>query len=185
MLFLQNASAWLGLFGYVVLIIALWRNPKLEQSFVSYLLWCALDTVLAIATYLEHGNYILQAGYALGAGIAGLFLLLRSNKYKYNATDIWTLVLVLVCIFIWSFVGNEQGIIASCAAMFIAAWPQIKHTFKEPEKTPASVWAIWNLANFLSFIAGNGWTIKERLFPGVALFVSIVVSSILLIKKKK
>lgn len=171
--FLRPFAGIIGIAAYLLLIAGILKS-KARQSFAAFLLWALLDTIATITTILKEGNYWLSLSNALGAAIVAILLALK-KQISWTWIETITAILVIICLNVWYFTGAKEGIIASSLAMLIASIPQILDTYKTPGETPATVYIIFLVANILSFIAGKGWTIEERFYPGCAVFLCAVI----------
>lgn len=173
LVFLRPMSGIIGIVAYILLGFKIIKS-KSEQNFLSFLLWAILDSIATITTILQRGNYWLPLSNALGAFIIAILLAVK-KQISWSVIETTTAILVIICLLIWFFAGEKQGVIASSLAMVIASIPQMKDTYKKPQKVPTGIYVIFLIANILSFIAGKGWSVEERFYPGCAVLVCLII----------
>lgn len=171
--YLQPLSGGISIIAYILLITALLRT-KTEQSFAAFLLWALLDGIATITTILEHGNYWLALSNAIGSTVITL-LLIYKKQVSWSWIESMTAVLVVICLIIWYFAGEQAGIIASSIAVVIASVPQMVGTYKKPEATPLGVYLVFLAANVLALISGSTWSIEERFYACCGIFLCSVI----------
>lgn len=171
---LQLLAGVIGVLCYVPLIIGILRST-IEQSFVAFALWALLDIIATLTSILADGNYWLPLSNALGASIVAL-LLATKKQVKWTWVETSTAILVIICLVLWSTLGENAGIVASSLAVVVASIPQMVDTYKKPNTTPTLVYLAFLFANILSFLAGKSWTIEERFYSACAIFLCLVIS---------
>jgi hypothetical protein len=180
--FLQPLSGGISIIAYILLIIALLRT-KTEQSFAAFLLWAMLDLIATVTTILAHGNYWLALSNSIGSTVITL-LLIYKKQVSWSWIESMTALLVVICLIIWYFAGEQAGIMASSLAVVIASVPQMADTYKKPEATPLGVYVVFLAANIVALIAGTAWTIEERFYPCCGIFLCSVIMLFALRKRK-
>lgn len=170
---MQLLAGIIAIIAYIPLVSGIIRN-KVEQSFAAFLLWTLLDSIATITTFLEHGNYWLPFSNVVGT-ITVTLLLVVKRKVSWSWIENMTVVLVLICLAVWYYAGEQAGIIASSLAVVIASVPQMVDTFKKPSSTPVLSYIIFFIANTVSFYAGRSWTIEERFYAGCSMFLCLVI----------
>lgn len=166
-----------GVIGIVVdipLCLGIWKN-QIRQNFVTYFLWGLLDTIVFVTIFLQGGNIWLPLGYAIGSLIVATFLLIK-KQFSWTWVETLVVVLIIICLFIWWKEGARAATIASVAALGIASIPQIVETWKDPDGTPTNIYLVFTLAGLLSFIGGASWTIEDKLYPGAAFILSLLIA---------
>jgi hypothetical protein len=171
--YLQQAGGIIGLVAYAFLIISL-RRTSTQQSFAAFLLWALLDIIATVTTIIEGGNYWLALSNAIGSTVITI-LLIAKKQVAWSWVESMTSVLVVVCLVVWYTSGEIAGIIASSLAVVVASVPQMVDTFRKPESTPTFVYVIFIIANIISLIGGNGWTIEERFYQVCGIFLCAVI----------
>lgn len=173
MSFLQIFSAILGLFASILLFIGVMRGP-IKQNFAAFLLWALLDLIAAVAAILEKGNYALPTMYAFTAFAIAIALVIK-KQFVWNWVETMTAGLVIACLVLWYYSGNNTATIASSLAVIVAGIPQMVDTFKEPASLPKGIYSIYLVAAVTSLIAGRSWTIQERFYSGALIFLTITL----------
>jgi len=149
------------------------RNGE-GQSFATWLLWSALDSILAISTILKHGNYLLPLGYAIG-GWALTGLLLAKGRFAWTRLDNVILVFVVGCLIGWGLGGARMAIISATLATSLATIPGLVELWRKPVRAVGNIWAGYALANALSFFGGTAMTIEERFTPAMFTTLSLLM----------
>jgi hypothetical protein len=144
------------------------------QSFATWILWAALDSILAASTIIRHGNFFLPLGFAIG-GVAMTILLLAKHRYAWTKLDSAILILVVICVVAWKFGGARTAIVASTLATSIATIPGLVELWRNPNRTVANLWGIYTLANFIAFVGGTAMTIEERFAPAIFTILSLAM----------
>jgi hypothetical protein len=144
------------------------------QSFASWILWGALDTILIFSLLERHGNFWVPAGFAVGDFfIAALLLFYRRIRWRQFETII--LLLVLACLAAWKFGGPTLATISATVGICVAGLPGLKELWTNPQRNVGNVWAGYTLANGLSFLGGTAMTVEERFAPAAFTLFSMAM----------
>lgn len=163
---LKIAGALLTLLLFVPMIVGILKEGAEGQSCASWLLWCALDTMLAVSIIEQRGNFLLPLGFAIGDAVLVL-LLLAKKQFTWGIFETTILVLVAGCTIGWKLGGPKIATIAATLGILIAGVPGFIAMWKKPQRKVGTVWAGYVLANGLSFFGGTAMVIEERFAPGV------------------
>lgn len=150
------------------------RENGAGQSFATWLLWAAMDSIVTASTIVRHGNYYLPLGFAIG-GVAMTILLLMKGRFAWARLDSVIAVLVVVCIVAWKVGGARTAIVASTLATSIATVPGLVEIWRNPNRTVANIWGAYAFVNFLAFLGGTAMTIEERFTPAIFTVLSLVM----------
>lgn len=180
---LKIVGALIGMTPYIPICIGIYRG-KVKQNFASWMLWTMLDAIATTAAFLQNGNYKLQAGFTLGSVAVTIFLIVK-KQVKWTKFETLVSFLVLVCLCVWYFVGNNAGIIASIIGLIVAGIPQVKSTLKKPSETPTIPFLLFSLGGLFSFLGGIDWSIKERLFSGETVIFCFLIALLSLRKRNQ
>ena len=135
------------------------------QSFATWLLWAALDTILTVSLFLQHGNYLLPLGFAAG-GIVLTTLLLVKGRFAWGRMDNVILVLVLGCLIGWKLGGAKTATVAATLGICLAGIPGLVELWRNPQRKVGNIWGWYVLANGLAFLGRNrhdgGGTFRPR-----------------------
>src|SRR5262249_4877754 len=101
---LQIAGGLLALLLFIPLIFGILKEGAEGQSCATWLLWCALDTILTISLLQSGGNYLLPLGFAIG-DIAVVILLVAKRKVTWGIFETIILLMVIACLAVWKFGG--------------------------------------------------------------------------------
>lgn len=183
MLDLKIVGALIGMTPYIPICIGIYKG-RVKQNFASWMLWTMLDAIAMTAAFLQHGNYKLQAGFTLGSIAVTIFLVVK-KQVKWTKFETFVSFLVLICLCVWYFVGNDAGIIASVIALIFAGIPQAKSTFIKPEETPTIPFLLFSLGGLFSFLGGIDWSIKEKLFAGETVVFCLLIALLSMRKKNR
>src|ERR1019366_89584 len=102
--FLKIAGGLGALVLFVPLAVEMIKDGGASQSFATWLLWAALDTILTISIFQRHGNFLLPLAFAAG-GIVLTTLLLVKGRFAWGRMDSVILALVLGCLLCWKLGG--------------------------------------------------------------------------------
>lgn len=171
---LKVAGGLLALALFVPLLLGVWRDGGVGQSFATWLLWAALDTTATITLWQQHGNYPLVLGFAIG-GILMALALLYKGRFGWRRFDTGILLLVLLCQAVWWQGGPKFGTIAATLGVCVAGIPGFLELWRQPNRHLGHIWAWYALANGLAFWGGRGMTVPERFAPGVFVVQSLLM----------
>lgn len=163
---LKIAGGLLALLLFIPMIIGILKEGAEGQSCASWLLWGALDTMLAISIIEQRGNFLLPLGFAIG-DVLLVLLLLTKGQFKWGIFETVILALVAICVIAWKLEGPKIATIAATLGICIAGVPGVIAIWKKPQRKLGIVWAGYVLANGLSFFGGTAMIIEERFAPGV------------------
>jgi hypothetical protein len=144
------------------------------QSFATWMLWAALDTILTVSLFLQHGNYLLPLGFAAG-GIVLTTLLLLKGRFAWGHMDNVILLLVLGCLIGWKLGGARTATVAATLGICLAGVPGLVELWRNPQCKVGNIWGWYVLANGLAFLGGTAMTVEERFSPGVFAIYSLLM----------
>lgn len=173
MTFLEKASAAVALLTYLPLCWGILRGNT-KQNMATFILWGLLDAVVAGSIILQRGNFALPLFYTIGA-FAVVACLFTVRYLKWTRFETLISALVFVCIVVWTTVGSEMATLVSTLAMVIASIPQIVDTWKKPLEFPMLSYVGFSTANFLGILAGENWSIAERLYPTTCTVLTVML----------
>ena len=159
---------------FVPMGIRIIKDGGAGQSFATWMLWAALDTILTVSLFLQQGNYLLPLGFASG-GIALTILLLVKGRFAWSRTDTVFLALVLGCLVGWKSGGARMATIAATLGICVAGVPGLVELWRNPQRKVGNIWGWYVLANGLSFLGGTAMTLEERFAPGVFAAFSLLM----------
>ena len=159
---------------FVPMAIRIIKDGGAGQSFATWMLWAALDTILTVSLFLQHGNYLLPLGFAAG-GIALTILLLVKGRFAWGRMDSVFLVLVLGCLAGWKLGGARTATAATTLGICLAGIPGLVELWRNPQRKVGNLWGWYVLANGLSFLGGTSMTLEERFAPGVFAAFSLLM----------
>ncbi len=148
---------------------------EIKQSFATWFLWAVLDAIIFTSILFQHGNIWLPIAYTLGSTLITIALLYK-KQFSWGKFETFVCVLVIICLIAWFIGGAYIATIAGTVAVIIAGLPLFMEIIKDPQRGSPSIWIMFSIANILSFLGGNAWTIEERLYPGAtAIFCLLIV----------
>ncbi len=159
---------------FVPMAVEVVKDGGAGQSFATWLLWAALDTILTVSLLLQHGNYLLPLGFAAG-GIVLTTLLLINGRFAWGRTDNVILLLVLGCLIGWKLGGARMATVAASLGICLAGVPGLVELWRNPQRTVGNIWGWYVLANGLAFWGGTAMTVEERFAPGVFAIYSLLM----------
>lgn len=158
---------------YVPLCVSILKG-QIVQNMTTWFLWGVLDAVAAASLYVQDGNFWLPAAYSLGC-IVTVLCIFKSGEATWTRFSTLIICLVIICMIGWYYSGPKLATILSTLAMVVAGLPQLIDTWKYPLQTPLLIFIGYFSVNTISCLAGNGWTITERFYPGVASLFCLAV----------
>jgi hypothetical protein len=172
--FLKIAGGIGALALFVPMAVEVVKDGGAGQSFATWLLWAALDTILTVSLFLQHGNYLLPLGFAAG-GIVLTTLLLVKGRFAWDRMDNVILVLVLGCLIGWKLGGAKTATVAATLGICLAGIPGLVELWRNPQRKVGNIWGWYVLANGLAFLGGTAMTVEERFSPGVFAIYSLLM----------
>lgn len=163
---LKIAGGIMALVMSVPMFIAILKENGAGQSFATWILWTALNTILTVSVIQQHGNFLMLLGFTVGAGAAALALMYQ-RQFRWRTFETVVLFLVIACLVVWKLSDAKLATIAATAASVIAGLPGLVALWKNPQRKVGNVWIGFTFANALSFFGGATMTVEERLAPGV------------------
>ena len=151
------------------------RYGTAGQSFATWGLWAGLDSMLTVALWLQHGNYLLSLGYAVG-GVALTVVLLQRGGFSWGRFETIITLLVLGMSPIWKsqrpaqrqHCGNDRRLhwwrsrdFSRCCATRNRRRARFGPALRSPAVCP--------------ILAGTGMTVEERLTPAAFTILSVVM----------
>jgi hypothetical protein len=162
---LKLAGGGLALVMYVPLIVSAVRNKGAGLSFAMWALWAVLDTIVTTSLILQHGNFWLTAGFAVGSTVLAIVLLVL-GRFAWSRLETAILLLALVCLGIWTMSGPKVATVVTTLAIVLAGLPGMIELWRNPQPVLAGVWAGYTVGNLLGLFGGTSWRIEERFAPG-------------------
>jgi hypothetical protein len=159
---------------FVPMAVEMIKDGGAGQSFATWMLWAALDTILTISLFLQRGNYLLPLGFAVG-GIVLTTLLLVKGRFAWGRMDSVILVLVFGCLIGWRLGGAKTAAVAATTGICLAGIPGLVELWWNPQRKVGNIWGWYVLANGLVFLGGTSITLEERFAPGVFAVFSLLM----------
>lgn len=138
-------------------------HARVKQNIATWILWVALDAVLAGTMIVQGGNYLLTVVYVIGGSITVLCIS-RSGEWQWTRFETLVSILVLVCIAIWISVGPKPATVVSSLAVVIAGLPQLVDGWRKPQDTPVLIYSGYTVAVFLSLKGAKDWSIEQSFY---------------------
>jgi hypothetical protein len=161
---LKLAGGVMALGLYAPMIYEIIRSGGAGQSFATWGLWAALDSMLTITLWQQHGNFLLPLGFATGGVVLTVVLLARGH-WSWGRFETVIALMVLASLTVWMFSGPRNATIAVTVAVCIAGIPGFVEMLRQPQPSAGRLWAGFTVANILSFFGGAAMTVEERLVP--------------------
>ncbi len=167
---------------YFPLIYGIMKG-KIEQNFATWMLWVMLDAIVLGSVVMQKGNFLLLVFYCIG-GTLVCFSLFYMRMIRWTRFETFVLSLVVICLMVWSMVGSYWTTIVSTIAVFVSGAPQIKDSFKEPDRKTGFIYLGYFFANIFSFFATKSWTIQDKFYPGMCAILCSIISFVAFGKRK-
>jgi hypothetical protein len=171
--FLKLAGGVSALALFIPMATRIVKDGGAGQSFATWLLWAALDTILAVSIIEQHGNFLLPLGFALGSAV--MTLLLAQSRFAWSRMETVTLALVLGCLAGWKLGGARIATVAATTGICLAGIPGLVELWRNPQRQVGNIWGWYVLANGLAFLGGTALTVEERFAPGVFAVFSLLM----------
>src|SRR5262245_32213253 len=137
---LSIAGGAAALAFFIPMLAASWKNNGAGQSFATWLLWGALDLILALSIIKQRGNPFLPLGFLIGAACL-VALLIVKRRYGWGRFETVILMLVLGCLGVWHLGGSKVATIATALGICVAGVPGLVELWKNPQRNLGTVWA--------------------------------------------
>ena len=164
--FLKLAGGIGALALFIPMAVEVLKDAGGGQSFATWVLWAALDTILTVSVIQQHGNFLLPLGFAIG-GVVVTGLLLAKGRLALGRLDSVILALVLSCLAGWKLGGPKAATVAATTAICLAGVPGLLELWHNPQRKVGNIWGWYVLANGLAFLGGTAMTVQERFPPGM------------------
>jgi len=174
---LKIAGGILALIMSLPMFITVVKHRGAGQSFATWMLWTALNSILTVSVIQQHGNYLMLLGFTFGAA-ASAAALLWQKRFLWGRFETVVLLLVLASVAVWAMSGSKMATIAATAASVIAGMPGMVALWRSPQRKVGNVWLGFAIANGLSFAGGATMTVEERLAPGVFTLSALLMVAI-------
>lgn len=157
---------------------------EIKQNVATWILWVSLDVIALMSIILQKGNYLLLMFYCT-CGILVILSLVYKRLFSWSKFESFVLGLVVICLVVWSLSGSRWATIASTIAICISGTPQIRDSWRTPDRTTGMIYMGYVLANSLSFFGGKAWTVEERFYPGMMVILCITIAWVSFRKKNQ
>jgi len=172
--FLKIAGGIGALALFVPMAVGIIKDGGAGQSFATWMLWAALDTILTVSLFQQRGNYLLPLGFAVG-GATLTALLLFKGRFAWGRTESVILALVFGCLIGWRLGGATAATVAATLGICLAGIPGLVELWRNPQRKVGNIWGWYVLANGLAFLGGTAMTMEERFAPGVFAAYSLLL----------
>jgi hypothetical protein len=172
--FLKIAGGLGALVLFVPMAVEAIKDGGAGQSFATWLLWAALDTILTISLFQQHGNYLLPLGFAVGSATLTSLLLFK-GRFAWGHMESVILALMLGCLIGWKLGGAKTATVAAALGICLAGVPGLLELWRNPQRKVGNIWGWYVLANGLAFLGGTAMTLEERFAPGVFAAYSLLL----------
>src|ERR1017187_10266183 len=172
--FLKIAGGLGALVLFVPMAVEAIKDGGAGQSFATWLLWEALDTILTISLFQQHGNYLLPLGFAVGSATLTSLLLFK-GRFAWGHMESVILALMLGCLIGWKLGGAKTATVAATLGICLAGVPGLVELWRNPQRKVGNIWGWYVLANGLALLGGTAMTLEERFAPGVFAAYSLLL----------
>ncbi len=171
---LKTVGGVLVLLLFIPLLVVAMKDGGAGQSFAMWFLWTALDLILTVSLFEQHGNYLVSLGFAIGDAFMAVLLLVK-GRFVWRGFETVILALVIGCLVGWKLGGSAAATVATTLGICIAGVPGLVELWKNPQRKVGHIWAAYVLANGLSFWGGKAMSLEERFAPGVFAAFSLLM----------
>jgi hypothetical protein len=168
----------LALYGYTARDLARGQDRpgvQLKQNLTSWLLWAILDAISAISLWQIDGNYLLAIAHCCGEFFV-VWCIWKGGRFSFTWIEYVTIGLVICALASWFILGPRSATILGTIGVIFASCPQIVDAAKEPWKNSFELYLGFLTANILGTIAGNEWSLAERLNPATCAVLSSTIT---------
>jgi hypothetical protein len=159
-------SVSLAIALYIPLLIGIWKDG-LKQSFATWLLWVALDTIALLSILAQDGeNYKVLVSYVRG-GVLVTISLMCKKQTTWTRRDTAVVLLVIDCLVVWYQSGPKWATVASTIAVCISGIPQIVESNSERDRKTGIIYSGYVVVNTLYFLSGEKWSIEDKFYPAM------------------
>src|ERR1017187_4980865 len=109
---LKTAGGVLVLLLFIPMLAVAMKDGGAGQSFAMWFLWGALDTILTVSLFGQHGNFLVPLGFAIGDAFMAV-LLLFNGKFAWGRFETVILALVLGCLAGWKLGGATTATVGA------------------------------------------------------------------------
>ena len=156
-------SGFIGVITFIPLIWSLFNGGS-GASFAAFAFWTVIVGITTIVTIKEKGNYMFPLALTIGNLLTTLALLI-TKQFFWGIVEWMTLILVLVCLYVWIKSSRSFTIIVSTIAISLSGIPQLFLASNQPDNVSIPIWGGFLIASILGLLAGKDWSVKERLYP--------------------
>ena len=165
----------IGIATSFLLCIAIVRGEKGQSpSFASFFIWGIINGIIASASYVQGGNYVLVSVYTVTSFLTAGVVLLKSGC-SWSTSNTKVLLCAVGSMVIWYFSGPWWAMVASTTALMLAGIPQLEKIDQDPDSQKWWPWASFALANFCSIWAKEEWSVPQRLYPTCTFLFSVLL----------
>ena len=150
------------------------HKGKTAQNFATWLLWAALDVVLAASVIYQDGNWPFIVTYVVGCIAVAATVFFKSSVVRWTLFETLITILVVICMLVWSISGARNATIAGTVAVVVAGILQLIDAWKKPEENSVLVYTGFLIGNIFSTAAGKDWSVEERFYPATCTFFCVV-----------
>lgn len=177
----MSGKDWLAIIGALVAFVLYYPlvkgilRDKIKQNFATWILWTLLDFIALVSLVFQGGNYALVIGYFFGGTIVTCCLIYK-KQIEWTIKETVVLLMVIICLIVWSVSGNRNATIVSTLAVFISGLLQVSDSWRKPDTQTSYIYLGYVLANGLSCLAGEAWTIKDRFYQAACTILCLIIS---------
>lgn len=181
------------LVGFVPYIYAIWHTRRLpfgaldkaEPEKVSWIIWAALDIIIAAGMYAEKSVNGLIVGATIGCWATAL-LAMKYGKPGWTWAEKFCLATAATSIILWKLFENPTLAILACVfAALVGSIPTFKSAWKNPGRENKLAWAIFSMGAVLAVIALEEWTVAKAAMPVSAIMIDATVTTIVLLRSRR
>jgi hypothetical protein len=186
---MKKLSVRLGGLGALLIAIPIMYRIHEDDIFnpASYFLWSLLS-LICFVTLIRAGNggHTMMMGYFFSDISIAIYSYVKSGRASLGSFEWFIIVITALCAVLYIFCEMQKNfkpaIIANASACFIAGFPQIADSFRNPYQMSLVICGLYMLISSLAFY-GEKPTLNGRLIPGLSIIYWILIIVGLLIAR--
>lgn len=168
--------------GFMFYIYSIKKSGVIPEK-ITWLIWSALDFVLAIQMYFVGTLNWLMIGCVFGS-LGVMYYALKYGKGGWSKIDIATIIVASIGI-IYYVISPAAGMSIILLLMILGSKDTIKETLKNPKKESSTAWYFFFFGALLQTLLVKNWTLEEAGQPIVFLIIDSIMAAIIFFRPKK
>lgn len=175
-------AALLFLAAFPPYIWAIITNDAVTPSFLTWIVWASVDSLLLFAMLKEGGKSGQLVGAVTGAWIVTI-LSIFFGELTIGTTEWLVIAGTAVGMALWYWTGKASiAIIVTNAMIFIGSFPTFEKAYLDPLSEDLFAWSIWSVSCVIALLAVEKWDWKNALQPLTFTVIEFTVLGLILIR---